>query len=194
MAEAEARPVPEVVSSEQEQLILVDPSDREIGHLSKAQCHHGDGVLHRAFSIFIFNSAGELLLQRRSAEKRLWPLFWSNSCCSHPRLGETMDGATERRLVQELGLATTLHHLYTFKYHAPYLDLGSEHEMCWVFAGLCDEEPHPNSHEIADTRWITADALDHELREQPDSFTPWFTMEWPEVRTEYRRVLGLPSL
>ena len=194
MAETGGGATGEVVSNEDELLILVDESDREIGHLSKGECHNGAGVLHRAFSLFIFNPAGELLLQKRSAEKRLWPLYWSNSCCSHPRRGETMGEATVRRLEQELGLATTLHHLYTFRYQVPYLDLGSENEMCWVYAGLCDEEPRPNGREIAETRWITADALDHELREQPDSLTPWFTMEWPEVRTEYRRVLGLPSL
>jgi isopentenyl-diphosphate delta-isomerase len=181
----------DIVSSEDEPLILVDESDREIGHLSKGACHDGDGILHRAFSLFIFNATGELLLQRRSAEKRLWPLFWSNSCCSHPRRGESMAVATERRLTQELGMTSRLHHLYTFQYHARYLDLGSENELCWVFAGLSDEEPRPNIHEIADVRWITADDLDRELRTQPEAFTPWFTLEWPRVRSEFRETLGL---
>ena len=191
MADAAPQIIHEVVSSEEEPLILVDQSDREIGHLSKGECHDGDGVLHRAFSLFIFNPAGELLLQQRSAEKRLWPRFWSNSCCSHPRRGETMEVATGRRLAQELGMASTVHHLFTFQYQAPYLDLGSENEVCWVFAGLSDAPPRPNVHEIADVRWISADDLDREFLTQPEVFTPWFAMEWPRVRAVFRQKLGL---
>ena len=191
MADPAPQIVHEVVSSEEEPLILVDENDREIGHLSKGECHDGDGVLHRAFSLFIFNPAGELLLQQRSAEKRLWPRFWSNSCCSHPRRGETMDVATERRLAEELGMASTVHHLFTFQYQAPYLDLGSENEICRVFAGLSTSPPRPNVHEIADVRWITADDLDREFQSQPEDFTPWFAMEWPRVRGVFRQKLGL---
>ena len=93
-----------IVSSEQEELILVDREDNELGFLSKAECHDGAGVLHRAFSLFLFNDEGELLLQQRSGNKRLWPNFWSNSCCSHPRRGESMEVATRRRLRDELNL------------------------------------------------------------------------------------------
>ncbi len=193
MADAALHHTHQVVSSEEEPLILVDESNREIGHLSKGECHDGDGVLHRAFSLFIFNPAGELLLQQRSAEKRLWPRFWSNSCCSHPRRGETMEVATERRLAQELGMPSTFHHLFTFQYQAPYLDLGSENEVCWVFAGLSGSPPSPNVHEIADVRWITADDLDREFRTRPEVFTPWFAMEWPRVRAVFRQKLGLKT-
>ena len=173
--------VDEVVSDEGELLILVDESDHEIGHLDKRACHDREGVLHRAFSLFIFNSAGELLLQRRSAEKRLWPLFWSNSCCSHPRKGETMELATQRRLAEELGMQSDLRHLFTFQYHAPYLDVGSEREVCRVFAGSSDEQPRPNSNEIAAVRWIAPEELDREITARPDRFTPWFLEEWPRV-------------
>ncbi|MBV8742173.1 MAG: NUDIX domain-containing protein, partial [Sinobacteraceae bacterium] len=83
---------------ESDSLILVDESDREVGHLDKVRCHDGHGVLHRAFSLLIFNADGELLLQQRAASKPLWPLYWSNSCCSHPRRFESMDVATRRRL------------------------------------------------------------------------------------------------
>ena len=193
MAEAAIHPTHEVVSSEEEPLILVDESDREIGHLSKGACHDGDGVLHRAFSLFVFNPAGELLLQQRSEEKRLWPLFWSNSCCSHPRRGETMELATERRLAQELGMTSDAHHLFTFQYQAPYLDLGSENEVCWVYLGRSADVPRPNDHEIADIRWITPDDLDREFETQPEIFTPWFAMEWPRVRTAFPEILGLPT-
>jgi len=193
LAEPAIRPTHEVVSSEEEPLILVDETDREIGHLSKGACHDGDGVLHRAFSLFIFNSEGELLLQQRSEEKRLWPLFWSNSCCSHPRRGETIQLATERRLTQELGMASKIHHLFTFQYQAPYLDLGSENEVCWVFIGRSADVPQPNDHEIADIRWITPEDLDREFETQPEIFTPWFAMEWPRVRTAFPEILGLPT-
>jgi isopentenyl-diphosphate delta-isomerase len=191
LADASASPEFEVVSSEDEELILVDESDRVVGHLSKGACHDGEGVLHRAFSIFIFNRDGELLLQQRSSEKRLWPLFWSNSCCSHPRRGETMDEALRRRLHQELGMASDLQFLYTFRYQASYRDLGSEHEMCRVYVGLSDDDPRPNSNEIADHRWIDPARLDLELDAEPASFTPWFQMEWPRVRDAFRSTLGL---
>lgn len=191
MAEAEIHPTNEVVSSEEEPLILVDETDREIGYLSKGECHDGAGILHRAFSLFIFNSKGELLLQQRSSDKRLWPLYWSNSCCSHPRRGESMDLATRRRLEQELGMAADFNHLFTFQYHARYLDLGSESEVCWVYVGLCDDPPRPNSTEIAAVRWITADDLDREFQEQPEVFTPWFAKEWPRVRDVFHQLLAL---
>jgi isopentenyl-diphosphate delta-isomerase len=191
LTEATTQTTHEVVSSEEEPLILVDESDREIGHLSKGACHDGDGVLHRAFSLFIFNAAGELLLQQRSEEKRLWPFFWSNSCCSHPRRGETMELATERRLAQELGMKSSVHHLFTFQYQARYLDLGSENEVCWVYIGRSVDPPRPNDHEIADIRWISPDDLDREFETQPEVFTPWFAMEWPRVRSEFPKILGL---
>jgi len=185
LVDSAAPNIHEVVSSEDEPLILVDEDDRTVGHLSKGECHDGDGILHRAFSLFIFNSGGELLLQQRSAAKRLWPLYWSNSCCSHPRRGESMAEATARRLRQELGMDADLNHLFTFQYRARYLDLGSEHELCWVFAGRSDQSPHPNSTEIADVRWVTADALASELEVRPEVFTPWFVLEWPRVRAAW---------
>jgi isopentenyl-diphosphate delta-isomerase len=174
------------VSSEDELLILVDEHDREIGHLDKAACHDGEGVLHRAFSLFVFNRNGELLLQQRSPGKRLWPLYWSNSCCSHPRRGETMEAAVRRRLLQELGMTADLRHLYTFSYHARFGETGSERELCWVWFGLSDDAVSPNPHEIADCRWVTPEELDLEIAERPGDFTPWFVLEWPRVRDELR--------
>jgi isopentenyl-diphosphate delta-isomerase len=171
-----------VVSSDEEPLILVDESDREVGFLSKGKCHDGQGVLHRAFSLFVFNSAGELLLQQRSAEKRLWPLFWSNSCCSHPRRGESMEEATERRLAQELGMTGDFDFLFKFQYKAQFRGLGTEHELCWVFAGASGDEPKPNANEIAAIRWIRPEELDREFEIRPETLTPWFALEWPRVK------------
>lgn len=178
-----------VVSSDDEKLILVDEDDREQGELSKAACHDGDGVLHRAFSAFLFNAAGELLLQQRASSKRLWPGFWSNSCCSHPRQGESMATATERRLDEELNLAADLRFVYKFRYQASYGDLGSEHELCHVFLGRIDADVRANAEEIAAIRFVTAEMLDAELEQKPGRFTPWFRLEWDALKTEHSDVL-----
>lgn len=178
-----------VVSSEAEELILVDEDDREQGHLSKAACHDGVGVLHRAFSAFLFNANGELLLQQRAESKRLWPGYWSNSCCSHPRRGESMDTATGRRLGEELNLVADLRFVYKFRYQAPYGELGSEHELCHVFLGYVDDEVRANEEEIAAIRFVSADALDVELSAYPERFTPWFKLEWDVLSTDYAAAL-----
>jgi len=175
-----------IVSSEDEPLILVDSADREVGVLPKADCHDGDGVLHRAFSLFVFNSEGALLLQQRQADKRLWPLFWSNSCCSHPRAGEAMPLAIRRRLEQELGLTAKLGFLYKFEYVAHFGDAGTEHELCWVYAGTTAAQPVINTSEIAAWRWVAPADLDAELVATPDVFTPWFKLEWHALRDTYR--------
>ena len=107
-----------VVSFDDEPLVLVDVDDAEVGTLSKADAHRGRGVLHRAFSLFVFDERGRLLIQQRAAGKRLWPSFWSNTCCSHPRAGESMDQATHRRLHEELGLRCRLEFQFKFRYQA----------------------------------------------------------------------------
>lgn len=182
-----------VVSSEDEQLILVDKDDRERGHLTKAACHDGAGVLHRAFSAFLFNEAGELLLQQRAASKRLWPGYWSNSCCSHPRRGESMNTATGRRLEDELNLAAELRFVYKFRYQASYADLGSEHELCHVFLGRIGNDVQPNAEEISAIRFVSAESLDGELSASPDRFTPWFKLEWDALKTDHSAILDAYS-
>lgn len=174
-----------IVSSESEELILVDEDDNEIGYASKARVHDGGGVLHRAFSLFLFNAAGELLLQQRAPSKRLWGGYWSNSCCSHPRKGEDMPSATARRLEQELGVGAALEFVYKFTYRARYGDLGAEHELCWVYLGRSDGEPRPNDTEIAALRFVSADELDAELADPGSRFTPWFRMEWRRLRDDF---------
>lgn len=174
-----------IVSFDSEELILVDENDIEIGSLNKAICHDGDGVLHRAFSLFLFNEAGELLLQQRSAAKRLWPLYWSNTCCSHPRLGEDMPTATRRRLAEELGVTAELEFVYKFCYQAGFGDAGSENEFCWVFLGRCIDSPAPNETEIAATRFVSVAELNAALENEPDTYTPWFNMEWRCLQREH---------
>ncbi len=178
-------PRDEVVSNASEELILVDELDREIGFKAKAECHVGNGVLHRAFSIFVFNCDDELLLQKRSLDKPLWPSYWSNTCCSHPRRGETMEEAVSRRLVQELGFDCPLEFLYKFKYQAQYGAVGAEHEYCWVYYGRYDGPVDANVSEIAEWRFIGIGDLEAELEASPECFTPWFKMEWAHISRNY---------
>ncbi len=184
-----SQPRNEVVSNESELLILVNSSDEEIGTLEKMTCHDGNGLLHRAFSLFIFNAQGELLLQQRAADKRLWPGYWSNSCCSHPRAGEAMELAIQRRCQQELGFTTPLRYLYKFEYQANFEDLGAEHELCSVYVGTFTGTPDINQTEIAAHRWISSAELELELAGTPEQFTPWFKIEWQTLNAEYSDLL-----
>jgi isopentenyl-diphosphate delta-isomerase len=179
----------EVVSSDQESLILVDSDDRETGYLDKSACHDGHGVLHRAFSLFVFNPSGQLLIHQRASGKRLWPDYWSNSCCSHPRRGEDMPQAAQRRLGQELGLQIELSFLYKFEYRAEYQSIGTEHELCWVYAGRTDAQPNINTTEVRDWQWIDPNELSAQLRQQSKRFTPWFRMEWERIERDFKTVL-----
>lgn len=173
------------VSSPSESLILVDENDQEIGFRSKAECHVGQGLLHRAFSVFLFNSDGQLLLQQRSEQKPLWPLYWSNSCCSHPRESESIEDAGRRRVREELHLDCEPWFLFKFEYQAPFEDLGSEHELCHVFAGIADGEIVAHPDEIADWCFIAPDDLTREIEADPDRFTPWLKLEWERIRTDF---------
>jgi isopentenyl-diphosphate delta-isomerase len=179
-----------IVSSESEELILVDRDDNEIGYASKADAHDGSGILHRAFSLFLFNEAGALLLQQRATAKRLWGGYWSNSCCSHPRRGESMAVATSRRLLDELNFETELEYVYRFCYEAGFGDAGSENELCHVFLGRTSADVQPNASEIAGIRYVTPRGLAAELEQQPDRFTPWFKQEWEELNKRYAEQLA----
>ena len=177
----------EIVSSTSEQLILVNSEDEEIGTMDKDSCHDGDGLLHRAFSLFIFNAQGKLLVQQRHPSKRLWPMYWSNSCCSHPRQGEHIDEAVHRRLEQELGLASELEFRFKFEYTAPFGLDGTEHELCSVYIGRTDATPIINTTEINDWRWVAPQELDSELSANGDRYTPWLKIEWDRLRPEFHR-------
>lgn len=180
----------QIVSSEAEELILVDENDVETGFLSKAACHDGAGHLHRAFSIFLFNDAGELLLQQRAPQKRLWPGYWSNTCCSHPRKGESMPVATQRRLFDELHIEASLQFIYKFAYQAEFGAAGSENELCHVYLGKLNYDVTPNENEIAAIRYLAPKELLDEMEAQPASFTPWFKMEWLALVDKHRDMLS----
>lgn len=179
-----------IVSSEDDALILVDADDTEIGSLSKAECHDGAGVLHRAFSVFLFDEQGRLLLQQRAAGKRLWPLYWSNTCCSHPRHREVIDEAAGRRLYDELHTRASLEFVYKFVYQASFGDRGSEHELCHVFLGTIEEPPVANVTEIAATKYLFPAELEREFETNGDVYTPWFRMEWQRLTGDFAAILA----
>jgi len=186
---AEAHSNDHIVSYDSEPLILVNSQDECIGHLDKAACHDGEGLLHRAFSLFLFNTNGEVLLQQRVANKRLWPMFWSNSCCSHPRQNESMREAVSRRVWEELGVQVDMVYLYKFQYHATFEDCGSENELCYVYIGRTETPPNINTLEINAWKWVSVESLDKLLIDDPDAFTPWLKMEWQELNSVHTRAI-----
>jgi isopentenyl-diphosphate delta-isomerase len=172
-----------------DELILVDASDRVVGYLDKERCHDGSGRLHRAFSIFLCDGGGRLVLQQRSAAKRLWAGRWSNSVCSHPRRGETLEAASQRRLREELGVAVPLRFLFRFEYQASCAE-GTEHELCSVYWGtLVGEALRPDPAEIAAIRCVAPAALTRELASDPDAFTPWLHLAWRSIRAEHAHLI-----
>lgn len=176
-----------IVSFDDELLILVDENDKEIGYLPKDKCHEGDGILHRAFSIFLINDKNELLLQKRSPNKLLWGNYWSNSVCSHPRKTESLEYAALRRLKEELGIALedNLHFLFKFQYSAKFKNIGSERELCSVFVGKYNSSLHPNLNEIAEIKYLSFNAIDNELKYNNTNYTPWFKLEWERITKEF---------
>lgn len=157
----------------EERVILVDEGDAPIGTAGKLEAHER-GVLHRAFSVFLFNSAGEVLLQRRAAGKYHGGGLWSNSCCGHPRPGEATDAAARRRLREEMAIDTPLERVYAFTYRAEMGDGLTEHEIDHVFTGRTEGDPHPDPDEVAAWRWSSVAQIHAELERDPTSFTPWF--------------------
>jgi isopentenyl-diphosphate delta-isomerase len=170
-----------------ELLIAVDEHDRAVGPRDRASCHRGDGILHRAFSVYLFDARRRLLLQRRSAHKQLWPRVWANSCCSHPRWGETTAGAAHRRIPEELGLRAEVEPLFQFAYHARCADRGSERELCHVFAGVSDGDAAPDALEVEEWRWVAPERLDAELDRDPEAYAPWLRLGWSTLRRDHWR-------
>ena len=155
------------------QLILVDKNDNQIGVMEKRQAHLSQGKLHRAISVFLFNTKGELLLQQRSQNKMLWPGYWANTCCSHPQPGESYKKAAERRLNQEFGLKAKLKPHHQFTYKASYKKIGSEHEIDTVFIGVSDDQPQPNKKEISAWKYLKLNQVKKDIQINPNQYGPW---------------------
>lgn len=155
-------------------LLLVDKKDKVIGFETKEKCHQGKGILHRAFSVYIFNDKGQLLIQQRSKFKPLWPLYWwAPTCCSHPRKGEEYIDAGERRLKEEFGFTCSLKMIDKFQYHAKYKDVGSENEMCAILIGRYNGKTKANSKEISDWKWVSVSKLQNDFKKNPDKYVLW---------------------
>lgn len=156
-----------------EKVILVNKNDEQIGIGEKLKVHQ-EGKLHRCFSILIFNSKGELLIQQRVKSKYHSPGLWSNTCCSHPRPGEDLREAVKRRLKEEMGIkASNLKEFATFIYKAKLGNL-IEHELDHVFVGKFDGQPKPNKNEVQDFKWINFQELKRDIKKYPRKYTFWF--------------------
>ncbi len=156
-----------------EKVILVDKNDKQVGLMPKLEAHE-KGILHRAFSIFIFNSKYELLLQKRASSKYHSGGLWTNTCCSHPREGEDILDAANRRLDEEMGIKTSLRKVYDFIYKAELDNQLTEHEFDHVFYGVFDNDPILNKNEAEDFKWVDMETLNNNIIKNEDNYTVWF--------------------
>ena len=157
----------------EEQVILVNEQDEQIGLMPKMEAHE-KAVLHRAFSVFIFNSKNELMLQQRAAHKYHSPLLWTNTCCSHQRDGETNIEAGTRRLSEEMGFTTALKEVTTFIYKAPFDNGLTEHEFDHVMTGFYEMDPVINKEEVEAWKWMPVEAVKPDIESNPEIYTAWF--------------------
>ncbi|MDA9879271.1 isopentenyl-diphosphate Delta-isomerase [Flavobacteriaceae bacterium] len=157
----------------EEKVILVDSEDKPIGTLPKMEAHE-KGVLHRAFSVFILNQKGELMLQKRAHHKYHSPGLWTNTCCSHQREGEQNIEAGMRRLDEEMGFSVTLEELFSFIYKAPFDNGLTEHELDHVMLGHYEEVPQINTEEVAEWKWMSLIDIEADIAINPDEYTVWF--------------------
>ncbi len=168
----------------EDHVILVDESDAELGTMEKMKAHRL-GVLHRAFSAFVFNSKGEMLLQQRAHSKYHSGGLWTNTCCSHPRLGESVENAAERRLMEEMGMKSTFSSQFSFLYKA-HLDQDLiEHELDHVLVGYSDDHPVPNPSEVASWRYVSVEKIREEMGANEHHFTEWFKICFDRVDSLY---------
>ncbi|WP_277012338.1 isopentenyl-diphosphate Delta-isomerase [Capnocytophaga granulosa] len=163
----------------EEQVILVNEKDEPIGLMGKMEAHQ-KGLLHRAFSVFVFNSKQEVLLQQRAACKYHSPNLWTNTCCSHPRAGETNQQAGERRLQEEMGLQVPLQEVFSFIYKAPFDNGLTEHEYDHVLIGYSDAQPQINPEEVASWKWLSLEAIKEDILQAPERYTAWFKIIFEE--------------
>ena len=157
----------------EEQVILVNERDEKIGLMPKLEAHQ-KGILHRAFSIFVFNDNNELMLQQRALNKYHSPGLWTNTCCSHQRDGETSLEAGKRRLEEEMGFITPLKETDSFIYKAPFDNGLTEHELDHILVGNYNGVPEINQAEVASWKWMTLEQIQKDIQINPDDYTAWF--------------------
>jgi isopentenyl-diphosphate delta-isomerase len=157
----------------EEHVILVNEKDEQIGTMPKLEAHE-KALLHRAFSVFIFNDKKELMIQQRAAHKYHSPLLWTNTCCSHQRVGESNLQAGKRRLQEEMGFVTDLKESISFIYKAPFDNGLTEHEFDYILLGQYNEAPNINKDEVADWKWTPLEKVMLDIEEHPELYTEWF--------------------
>lgn len=164
-----------------DEVILVDSNDNAIGKMEKMKAHIG-AHLHRAFSIFLFNSNNELLIHQRAKSKYHSGGLWTNTCCSHPSPDESLDDATSRRLMEEMGMVANLKHMFHFTYKAE-LDKGlTEHEIDHVYFGHSDDIPKINTSEVEAWKYISMRNLEEDLILHPENYTAWFKIIFAKIK------------
>jgi isopentenyl-diphosphate delta-isomerase len=168
-----------------EQVILVDKDDCEIGVMEKMEAHK-QSVLHRAFSVFLFNPQGKMLLQQRALTKYHSAGLWTNTCCSHPRPGETLENAVSRRLIEEMGITTKVFKAFDFIYQAELPDNLNEYEFDHVFIGNYDADVRPNHLEVANFVYQSIEEVEANLESHPEKYTVWFKIAFPKVVAWYQ--------
>jgi isopentenyl-diphosphate Delta-isomerase len=156
-----------------EMVVLVDEHDRQLGLMEKLEAHE-KGLLHRAISVLVFNRRGELLIQQRALGKYHWPGIWANTCCTHPRSGESYAAAAHRRLDEEMGFSCALKDEFSFVYRAVFENGLIEHELDHVFSGVFDGDPSPDPDEVASFAWVEVASLREDVARAPDKYAPWF--------------------
>ena len=168
-----------------DRVVLVDEHDVEIGTAPKLEAHRS-GTLHRAFSVFVFDGAGQILLQKRAAHKYHSGGLWTNACCSHPRPGEDLLDAAHRRLREEMGFDCALQPLFSFVYHAPFANGFTEHELDHVFVGRFDGHPRPDPEEADEWRWADPARVLESIAREPESYSVWFRLALHRVLEQAR--------
>ena len=163
----------------EELVVLVDEHDNQVGLMPKMEAHE-KAVLHRAFSVFVFNDQGELMLQQRAATKYHSPLLWTNTCCSHQRDGETSLAAGKRRLQEEMGFVCDLTEVFQFLYKAPFDNGLTEHELDHVMIGTDNGEPNVNPEEVASHKWMSLEDVKNDMEDNPQQYTAWFKIIFKE--------------
>jgi isopentenyl-diphosphate delta-isomerase len=156
-----------------EQVILVDENDNQIGLMPKIEAHE-KALLHRAFSVFVFNSDNELMIQQRAKHKYHSPGLWTNTCCSHQRENESNIAAGKRRLQEEMGFETDLEEIMSFIYKAPFDNGLTEHEFDHILIGYYKDAPKLNPDEVADWKWMSLNAIKEDMLVHPEIYTEWF--------------------
>ena len=173
----------------EEQVILVNQDNEQIGTMPKMEAHE-KAVLHRAFSVFIVNDNGDIMLQQRAASKYHSPLLWTNTCCSHQRVGESNIEAGKRRLQEEMGFQAELKELFSFIYKAPFDNGLTEHEYDHVMLGSFNSEPNINPDEVKAWKWMSPEAVKEDISKNPNDYTAWFKIIFDKF---YEHLFNTPA-